>query len=347
MAGALCLMAAACGVTSAGVASAAPVLGVSVGHLSDEVQDVQIKAAGGTYRLAYTDPAGTTESTGAAGTGTLTALSTTIENVAATKGVFVAGEAISGPKIPAGATISAVNPAEHKITLSVPVQAGGSAAGVPLVADLSAAGSFATVAQRMQAALNAIPVLNAGGGSVTVREGNNQFPYEVVFAGGPLANTDVAELADSPGFTPLTAGADVNTKATTTFVWTARQGAIIGTGERLDYLLTVGNTGTSATSGPVTLEFSLPGGAETTVRSLAPIPGEDFEMGSSSNPGSSNGWTCSWQQASGGSPAKVTCTRSDALAPGASYPSLRIVTFLGADAASHPTAKAVVSGARR
>jgi hypothetical protein len=81
------------------------------------------------------------------------------------------------------------------------------------------------------------------------------------------------------------------------------------------------------TSGPVTLELELPGGAETFAHQL--------EAG---------GWSCERLPASSGEPAKAICTRSDPLQPESSYSPLRVITALGADAPDVAVAKATVSG---
>jgi hypothetical protein len=83
----------------------------------------------------------------------------------------------------------------------------------------------------------------------------------------------------------------------------------------------------NSTRGPVTLELLLSGGEETYAFETK---GED--------------WACDKAPASGGQPAKVECTRSDALDPGASYPPLTVATALGADAPDIAIAKATVSG---
>jgi Tol biopolymer transport system component len=65
----------------------------------------------------------------------------------------------------------------------------------------------------VQAALNALPAISTGGGSVTVAGGpgnaGGTSPYLVNFNGGPLAGTDVEELTGASGTTPLSAGSGV------------------------------------------------------------------------------------------------------------------------------------------
>jgi hypothetical protein len=83
----------------------------------------------------------------------------------------------------------------------------------------------------------------------------------------------------------------------------------------------------SATSGPVSLEVELPSGLETFV----------YEA-------KGKGWSCASQLPVGETHAKATCTRKDALSPGASYPPLLVAARLGEDAPETGIAKATVSG---
>lgn len=66
------------------------------------------------------------------------------------------------------------------------------------VANTTAPIAFNATAGEVQAALNALPSINAGGGSVTVTGGpggaTGGSPYQVSFDGGPLNDTDVAQL---------------------------------------------------------------------------------------------------------------------------------------------------------
>ncbi|HYH54511.1 MAG TPA: hypothetical protein VD761_10310 [Solirubrobacterales bacterium] len=85
----------------------------------------------------------------------------------------------------------------------------------------------------------------------------------------------------------------------------------------------------SASVGTVTVEVTVPDGLGS------------FVYG----PGTGgSGWTCTAQAATGLEPAKAVCTRSDSLAPGASYPLLNVAIGLGADAPSPFRVEAVVSG---
>jgi hypothetical protein len=100
--------------------------------------------------------------------------------------------------------------------------------------------------------------------------------------------------------------------------------------ERIVYTAKVTNPEPVATpGGAVTLVIALPGGNETSVfRDVT-----------------SSGWVCSKASASGAVKASATCTRSDALGAGASYPTIQFATHLGEDAeAPVGTAEATVSG---
>lgn len=83
------------------------------------------------------------------------------------------------------------------------------------------------------------------------------------------------------------------------------------------YTITVRNVGTGPTSGTVTVSDQLPAGLTATAIS-------------------GSGWTCAL--------APLGCTRSDALASGASYPAVSVVVSVGAVVAASVTNVAVVSG---
>jgi uncharacterized repeat protein (TIGR01451 family) len=85
------------------------------------------------------------------------------------------------------------------------------------------------------------------------------------------------------------------------------------------YTLTVSNAGGAATSGTVTVTDTLPTGLSYVVAT-------------------GTGWTC------GAAGQVVTCTRSDALAAGASYPAITLVANVLQTAASSVTNTATVSG---
>jgi hypothetical protein len=83
------------------------------------------------------------------------------------------------------------------------------------------------------------------------------------------------------------------------------------------YTITVSNGGTASTSGTVTMTDTLPVGLTSTA--LA-----------------GTGWTCN--------AGSVTCTRSDALAPGVSYPAITLTVSVGGGAPSHLLNRVTVSG---
>ena len=116
--------------------------------------------------------------------------------------------------------------------------------------------------------------------------------------------------------------------------------------ERMVYQAKAQNSGDTPSSGPVTLTVELPGGEDTSVFNFkAGFPGPAERETNVPHPASVNGWSCAWQRASGPVHASVTCSRSNALAAGASYPPIAIVVHLGEDS-EEPigTANATVSG---
>lgn len=76
--------------------------------------------------------------------------------------------------------------------------------------DTTADIAFDATAAEVQAALNALPSIGAGGGSVTASGGVGNATgsnlYVVRFDGGPLAGTNVAQLTAASGTTPLSGG---------------------------------------------------------------------------------------------------------------------------------------------
>ena len=85
------------------------------------------------------------------------------------------------------------------------------------------------------------------------------------------------------------------------------------------FTVTVTNSGTPSTIGVVTLTDTVPTGLTPTAAS-------------------GTGWTC------GINGAAVTCTRSDALAPGASYPPVTITVNVAANAPASVANTATISG---
>ncbi|HYI79573.1 MAG TPA: hypothetical protein VEW67_01775, partial [Thermoleophilaceae bacterium] len=91
----------------------------------------------------------------------------------------------------------------------------------------------------------------------------------------------------------------------------------------------------NATSGPVTLEIELPEGRNADVYYI-------YNPQNPQNPPSD--WACSLTSATASDPAKVTCTRSDALAPGQQYPPVGVAFGLSDDMPSIVGVRATVSG---
>jgi peptidoglycan/xylan/chitin deacetylase (PgdA/CDA1 family) len=90
--------------------------------------------------------------------------------------------------------------------------------------------------------------------------------------------------------------------------------------------LTVRNAGADGTAGTVTVANPLPAGLTALINNPA--------LGAGPVPASGPGWTC----------AGTTCTRADALAPGASYPPITITVNVANSAAATLTSTATVSG---
>lgn len=88
--------------------------------------------------------------------------------------------------------------------------------GASTTADLD----FDASASEVEAALNGLPSISAGGGGISVESGpggaNSGRPYVVRFDDGPLAASDVAQLVVSDGTTPLAGGAPFSGAAITT-----------------------------------------------------------------------------------------------------------------------------------
>ena len=129
----------------------------------------------------------------------------------------------------------------------------------------------------------------------------------VVFGGGEVNPSN--NTATDP--TTITAGPNLTITKSHTGNFTQGQ---TGT-----YTLTVSNTGASPTSGPIAVTDSLPSGLASTAAT-------------------GTGWSCT----PGGQ--SVTCTRSDPLAPGASYPPITLTVEVAANAPASVTNTAMVAG---
>ena len=115
--------------------------------------------------------------------------------------------------------------------------------------------------------------------------------------------------------TTIAPGPDLTITKTHTAVFTQGQRAT----PALGYTLTAQNVGASPTTGTVTLIDSVPPG-------LMPVSA------------SGTGWTC------GISPQSVTCTRSDALSPSASYPPVMLTVDVESDAPASVINTATIAG---
>ena len=131
----------------------------------------------------------------------------------------------------------------------------------------------------------------------------------VTVSGGGDGNTSNNTATDA---TPIVTGPDLAiTKAATGSFTQGQAGAT--------YTLTVANTGGTASSGTVTVIDNLPTGVTPTAVSAL-------------------GWTCGLSGNTG------TCTRSDPLAAGASYPPITVTVEIASTAPSSVTNTAMVSG---
>ncbi len=155
-------------------------------------QLLTVKAEGGTFTLTFGG-----KTTGGTGTGNLTEGSNQITGVITSTGAFVAGEVITGTKIPAGTTISSVG--VGTLTLSAAVEAGGTANGVALAANLP----FNATAATLKAALEALTSIGAGNIEVSGGPGNTAgtHPYLITFVG---ALKETGESAITASATSLT-----------------------------------------------------------------------------------------------------------------------------------------------
>jgi hypothetical protein len=112
--------------------------------------------------------------------------------------------------------------------------------GADTTADLAVNSTPAQV----QAALNGLPSINAGGGSVSVDPrplgGSAGVEYFVTFDGGPLANTDVPQMTAASGTVPLTG------LASRVSVWTVDPAGVSHSDRRIDYLVNVSNAAPAA-----------------------------------------------------------------------------------------------------
>ncbi|HEX7058821.1 MAG TPA: hypothetical protein VF176_03130 [Solirubrobacterales bacterium] len=171
-----------------------------------EVQKVTLGAntTGGRFSLLYNG-----RTTGAAGTGTLTSGSTTVNNVTTSNGAFAIGQVISadsGTGIPVGTTVTGVG--ANTLTLSAAATA--NSVGQDLTGnDIAYNASPAQV----EAALNSLSSIGGAGGSVSV-SGADGGPYTVTF-GGNLGGDNLAQMTSSATGLTVSGGSKSATVSTT------------------------------------------------------------------------------------------------------------------------------------
>jgi hypothetical protein len=129
-----------------------------------------------------------------------------------TRAFFTSGQALTENAQP-GVTnlymydVNSVNDETQRLTVSASAGTYKLSFGLDTTADIA----FDATAAQLEAALEALPSINAGGGSVTVSGGPGDEagsnPYAIVFSGGPLEETDQPLITIAPGTTPLSGGA--------------------------------------------------------------------------------------------------------------------------------------------
>ena len=186
--------------------------------------------------------------------------------------------------------------------------------------DILAGSSAATV----EAALNALPSISAGGGSVSVTGGRDR-PYIVEFDGGPLAGGPASPLIASNG-TPALAG-NPGSPPVLLGVAPSAAGSLV---------VLVSNVGGAASSGVTEVTVGpLPAGV-TTAASNARNTSRTVVAGADGP-----GWSCTpW----GVGQVTVTCTRSDSTPSLATARELEIPIHVDTSAAASSSIPVEVSG---
>ncbi len=304
----------ACTAMALGTTAWAPVAAsgpTNLPPMQSETERVGVDAEGGSFKLIAHHVA----ARGTGRTGDKSGASATITEVVTTGGTFEVGQRIEGAGIPAATTITKVEAGKLTISAQVPTSQQGS--GVSLVATDSGTETTAPIAFNapakvgegpgsVEAALNALALINAGGGSVSVIGGpgdrNGSHPYFVSFDGGALADTDIVQLgADSSALT----GGGTHTTLITTPIPGGR-----GTGEVAVYAQNIGG---ATSSGTIKATITLPTG----ITSTATPNGEK--------------WACS---PSG--PQQYLCQSTDTIGPGLSTPPIHVGVATEALATSGP-----------
>jgi hypothetical protein len=271
----------------------------------NEVQRIGVDAEGGTYTL-------TVRHVVATGFGITEINISVISGVSTDTGAFSVGQRIEGPAIAPGTTITAVG--SGTLTISQPAannSAGfgnsgpGTLVATDAVENTTAPVAFDAPAKEsegagsVEAALNALPLVGAGGVSVGGGPGNrnSENPYLVNFGGG-MEKTDMAPLlANSAG---LSGGGTHNATVTTT---------VPGGPGTTTLHIYAQNTGGAASLGPVIFKVQLPTGV-TTATTAKLTPGAACTP---SDPG---------QEA-------FSCTTEQAVAPSLNLPTLNAPLRIG------------------
>ena len=184
-----------------------------------ETQSIAVDATAGKFRLAYGAKAGGTQ-----GTGTVSAGSNIVTNVATITGEFKVGHIFTGcctQLFPTNKTVLITAVTTDSLTLDT--TALDSKANSAISSDLDYEtpdlefNAPATGPGSVQEALNGLPSIADIGGSVSVTGGSGT-PYLVTFNGGPLEKTDPDPIKPIEGSVPLSGGSgpDANKVVITT-----------------------------------------------------------------------------------------------------------------------------------
>jgi uncharacterized repeat protein (TIGR01451 family)/fimbrial isopeptide formation D2 family protein len=149
-------------------------------------------------------------------------------------------------------------------------------------------------------------------------------PSPAVGSNTVVTNTATASFASQSLGTPLTAQSSATATVRTPDLTITKTGAAGGPtrGQPYSYSIVVKNDGAAKTQGTVTVTDTLPTGLS--FRGTTPVSG--------------TGWTCTT------SGSTFTCTRTDSLAAGASYPTITLDTNVAANAPTTVANTATVAG---
>ncbi|HVY78589.1 MAG TPA: hypothetical protein VG898_08800 [Solirubrobacterales bacterium] len=159
----------------------------------DEVQKLNVKGAAGSFTVTYPGASGYGTTNDGVGPNPPANL---VTNLRLASGAFHIGDAITGTGIAAGTTIAQIDQGAGTLTLSQNATSAG--ANRRLIAtDTTPSLPTDTSASELEDALDALPAIVAGGGSVSVSSsGAPTDPdgaiYSIAFDGGPLAGTSQA-----------------------------------------------------------------------------------------------------------------------------------------------------------